>query len=139
MGIRIQIIALAIGLVFFIGILRYIKKNSFNPGQSVLWIILSLFFISIPLLEPFYKWIATDLIGISDARHIVYIFIIGFLLVYIFYLTSKVTKMSDQIQNLISFTAILEKEIRDNKNSECIHHGGHEERGVQNSELKEKK
>jgi hypothetical protein len=118
MGIRIQIIALAIGIVFFLGILRYIKKNSFNPGQSVLWIILCLFFISIPLLEPFYKWIATDIIGIVDARHIIYIFIIGFLLIYIFYLTSKVTKMSDQIQNLISFTAILEKRISEKERSE---------------------
>jgi hypothetical protein len=113
MGIRIQLIALAIGIVFFLGILRYIKKNSFNPGQSVLWIILCLFFISIPLLEPFYKWIATDIIGIVDARHIIYIFIIGFLLIYIFYLTSKITKMSDQIQNLISFTAILENRMRE--------------------------
>jgi hypothetical protein len=113
MGLKIQLIALTIGIIFFLGVLRYIKRNSFNPGQSVLWIILCLFFISIPLLEPLYKWIATNIIGISDARHIIYIFIIGFLLVYIFYLSSKVTKMSDQIQNLISFTAILEKEIRD--------------------------
>jgi hypothetical protein len=113
MGIRIQLIALAIGIVFFLGILRYIKKNSFNPGQSVLWIILCLFFISIHLLETFYKWIATDIIGIVDARHIIYIFIIGFLLIYIFYLTSKIAKMSDQIQNLISFTAILENKMRE--------------------------
>ena len=113
MGIRIQIIGLIIGLIFFIGVLRYIKKNSFNPGQSVLWIFLCLFLISIPVLEPFYKWIATDIIGINDARHIIYIFIIGFLLIYNFYLSSKITKMSDQIQNLISFTAILEKDGRE--------------------------
>lgn len=113
MGIRIQIIAIIIGIIFFLSVLRYIKKNSFNPGQSVLWILLCMFFISIPLLEPFYKWIATDIIGIADARHIIYIFIIGFLLVYIFYLSSKINKMSDQIHNLISFTAILEKEIKD--------------------------
>jgi hypothetical protein len=112
MGIRIQIIALIIGLIFFLSVLRYIKKNSFNPGQSILWILLCIFFISIPLLEQFYKWIATDIIGINDARHIIYIFVIGFLLIYVFYLSSKINKMSDQINNLISYTAILEKEIR---------------------------
>lgn len=112
MGIKIKIISFVIGLIFFIFILRFIKKNSFRPSFATLWICISLFLISVPVLEFFYKWVATTLIGIEDARHIIYVTIIGFLLVYVFYLTIKISKMSDQIQELISYTAILEKETK---------------------------
>lgn len=111
MGIKIKLIALVIGLVFMLLILRYIRKKSFRPSFSVLWIIISLFLISIPVLEPFYRWVSYSIIGITDARHIIYISLIGFLLIYVFYLSSKITQMSDQIQNLISYTAILKDKI----------------------------
>jgi hypothetical protein len=39
--------------------------------------------------------------------------LIGFLLIYAFYLTTRVSRMSDQIQELISYTAVLEKKIED--------------------------
>jgi len=115
MGFEIKLLALLIGIMFFVLVIIQIRKNTMHPSYSILWIIISLFLISVPLLEPFYKWIATDIIGINDARHIIYIFLIGFLLIYVFYLTSKTTKMSDQIQNLLSYTSILENEIRENK------------------------
>jgi hypothetical protein len=47
-----------------------------------------------------------------DARHVIYIVLIGFLMVYVFYLTQKISKMSDQIQMLISHLAIVEDELR---------------------------
>ena len=51
--------------------------------------------------------------GMEDARHVIYIFIILFLLIYSFYLSVKVSQLSDRIQELISFTAILEKKADD--------------------------
>jgi hypothetical protein len=108
MGLKIKLIALSIGLVFFFFIAWYSKKNTFKPSYTFLWFFVSAFLISIPVAEPFYKWIATSLIGIVDTRHIIYIVLIGFLLVYVFYLTIKISILSDQVQELISFTAILE-------------------------------
>ena len=116
MGIKIKILSFIIGLIFFIFILRFVKKNSFRPSYATLWVIFSLFLISIPILEFFYRWIAVSVIGITDARHIIYIALIGFLLIYIFYLTTKISQMSDQIHELISFTAILGNEIKSKKN-----------------------
>lgn len=112
MGIKIKILAFIIGLIFFYFVLRFIKKNAFRPTYAFLWISISTFLISIPLLEPFYKWIAVSALGIEDARHIIYIALIGFLLIYVFYLTSRISQMSDQIQVLISHSAMLEKEIK---------------------------
>ena len=117
MGSRIQIIAFISGTLFFLSTMRYVKKKSFHPSFSVLWIAVSLFLVSISVLEPFYRWVAYSVIGIIDARHIIYVVLIGFLLIYILYLTSKITRMSDQIQNLISFTAIMKNKI-DEKNKD---------------------
>lgn len=111
MGIKITIISTIVGLIFFLFVLNFVKKSTFRPSYAVLWISISLFLISIPIFEFFYKWIAVSIIGIEDARHIIYIGIIGFLLIYVFYLTTKISQMSDQIQELISFTAILENKL----------------------------
>jgi len=112
MGLKIQIIAFVIGVVFFVFILRSIKKNSFAPTISVLWILVAIFLLSIPIFQQFYQWITYNVIGIVDARHIIYIVLIGFLLIYNYYLSSKITLMNDQIKHLISFTAILENKIK---------------------------
>lgn len=111
MGIKIKILSLVIGLIFFIFILRFVKKNRFRPTYATMWIGISIFLISIPIFESFYRWIAVTVIGITDTRHIIYIALIGFLLVFSFYLTTKISQMSDRIQKLISFLAILENEI----------------------------
>ena len=111
MGVRIILISTVVGLIFFVFILRLIKKNTIRPSYAVLWIGISLFLVSIPVFEFFYKWIAVSLIGLVDARHIIYIALIGFLLIYVFYLTTKMSQMSDRIQELISFTAILENKL----------------------------
>jgi hypothetical protein len=76
-----------------------------------MWILIAIFLVSVPLLEKFYKWVATNVIGINDARHIIYVVLIGFLLVYIFHLTVRISKMNDQVQELISYSAILETQI----------------------------
>lgn len=111
MGIRIQIISLVLGMLFLYFVFRFVKRNTFRPSYAFMWILVAFFLVSIPILEKFYKWVATHVMGISDARHIIYVVLIGFLLVYIFYLTIRVSRMNDQIQELISYTAILEKEI----------------------------
>jgi hypothetical protein len=113
MGLKIKFLAVLVGVAFFLLVLSRIKKNTFNPSYSVLWISISLFLISIPVLEGMYVWLAYSAIGLVDARHIIYIALIGFLLIYVFYLTSKITQMSDKIQQLIAFTAILQTEMDD--------------------------
>ncbi len=111
MGIKIKILAFIIGFIFFLFILRFIKRNSFPPAFAVLWIGISLFLISIPAFEGFYQWLTYSVIGIIDARHIIYIALIGFLLIYVFHLTTKISRMSDQIQELISSNAIIENRL----------------------------
>ncbi len=112
MGFKIKIISFAIGVIFFLFIVLAIKRNNLPPLSAFLWVVISLFLLSIPVLEPFYKWIAVSIVGIDDARHIIYIGVIGFLMVCVFGLSLTISRLSDKVQNLISLTAILEHQLR---------------------------
>ena len=112
MGLKIKLLAFLVGIGFFFFVLRSIRGNSMRPSYAVLWASISLFLVSVSVLEPFYRWIAYSVIGIVDARHVIYIVLIGFLLVYVFYLTQKISRMGDQIQALLSQLSIVEDEVR---------------------------
>ncbi len=112
MGLKIKVLALLIGVGFLYFVLRSIQRNTMRPAYAVLWTMMALFLVSVSVLEPFYRWIAGSVIGIVDARHVIYIALIGFLMVYVFYLTQKISRMSDQIQVLLSQLAIVEEEVR---------------------------
>jgi len=108
MGFKIKLVAFLVGLIFLVIILYSIRRNNLKPGYTILWLAMSFFLLSIPILEPFYQWISYSVLGLIDARHIIYIFLIGFLLVYVFYLTNRISNMNDQIKSLITQVAILE-------------------------------
>lgn len=112
MGLKIKLLALVIGIGFFFFVLRSIQRNTMRPAYAVLWTGMALFLVSVSLLEPFYQWIAGSVIGIVDARHVIYIVLIGFLMVYVFYLTQKLSKMGDQVQVILAQLAIVEDELR---------------------------
>jgi hypothetical protein len=107
MGLEIKLIAFLLGVVFLLVVFRNIRRNVFHPAYAVMWIAMSVFLLSVSLLEPIYKWLATSVLGIEDARHVIYIALIGFLLVQVFYLTAMISRMSNQIRQLISAEAIL--------------------------------
>lgn len=106
MGWRIQLFLVVLGLMFLGVVLRNVRQNKFQPMYAVLWIAVSVFLLSVALLESFYRWLAVSVIGLNDARHIIYIGVIGFLLLYNLYLTAMVSRMSNQIRQLISSQGI---------------------------------
>ena len=114
MGIKIKILSLIVGILFFVFISLGLRKYVFRPSYVLLWFLISFFLFSIPVFEPFYTWFNYSVLGLTDARNIIYIALIGFLLINVFYLTIKISLMSDQIQELISFTSILKNKIDNN-------------------------
>ena len=110
MGIIIKIGTSLLGLLFLLIVIYFVRKGSLRPSYVILWIIISLFLLSLPLVENVYIYLSYNILGFQNATHVIYIILIGFLFVYSFYLTIKFNKISDQVQILISYTAILEKE-----------------------------
>ena len=97
-------------LVVFI-VVKSIKKHTLHPSFAVLWILMGLFLASISVFEGFYAYVARSVFGLYGGDHLLYIALIGFLLVYCFYLTTRICQMADRVSKLISFTAVLESEI----------------------------
>jgi len=124
MGFKIKIISFAIGTVFFLFVVLAIKKNHMPPLSAFIWVVVSLFLVSVPVLEPFYRWISVTVIGIDDARHIIYVGIIGFLMVCVFALSLTISRLSDKVQNLISLTAILEHQLRRKEDGDVVNREG---------------
>ena len=97
-------------LIIFI-VFKSVKKHSLHPSFAVLWILIGLFLFSVAFFESFYAYVARQVFGLYGGDHLVYIVLISFLLVYSYYLTTRICQMADRVSKLISFTAVLENEI----------------------------
>ena len=111
MDIRLKLLAAGMGLVFLAGVLRAIRGSSMRPSLGWLWLGIAAFLVSVPVLEPLYKWVSVRLLGIEDARTLVYVALIGFLLLHAFRVTLVMSRALERIQALITHTAILEAQI----------------------------
>lgn len=119
MQLSLKLLTLLLGFVFLAAFILLVRKKNVKPFYSTLWLLVSVFMISLVVFEKFYKWIATSL-GVTDASFLIIVGIISFLLIYVLYLSIKISQMSDRIQELISFTGILEHEIRKLKGNSVI-------------------
>lgn len=117
MQLSLKILVLVFGFIFLFVFVSLLKKKNTKPFYTTLWLLVALFTISLVVFESFYKWIATSL-GIVDASFLIIVGLIAFLLVYVLYLSIKISQMSDKIQELISYTGILEHEIRESNKDE---------------------
>lgn len=117
MNIVLKICILLIALLVIFVVVKSVKKHSLHPSYAVLWILIGLFLASISLFESVYAYLARSVFGLYGGDHLVYITLISFLLVYAFYLTTRICQMADRVSKLISFTAVLESEIAHLKKS----------------------
>ncbi len=111
MKVTILLFLIIVSILFFIVILRLIRRNLLPTSSTLLWAIIGIIFFSIPFLNDFYRYFAVNVMGFADATNIIYIFSIGFLMLYSLYLTVKLKRSSDRIQVLISQQAIIEAEV----------------------------
>lgn len=112
MGFNLSAFAVLAGLFFIWIVMKLLRKDTLYPAYAVLWIFIAMFLVSIPFLADFYRWVAVKVMGLYGGDHLIYIVIIGFLMIYVLYMTSKICRMSDRISKLISYTAVLDNEIR---------------------------
>jgi hypothetical protein len=112
MGIRVKVLLVVAGVIFALFVVRSIRSSSIRPTFAWLWIGIVCFLVSIPFFEAFYKWLSVSVLQVLDARHVIYMPLIGFLLLYVFYVTIVLSRLSDRVQELITHTAILEHQFR---------------------------
>lgn len=111
MNISLKVLVVLAGIIFTFIFFSLARKKSIKPFYTTLWLLVTIFIFSLVVFEKFYKWVATQL-GIADASFLVIVGFISFLLIYVLYLSIKISIISDRIQELISHSSILENEIR---------------------------
>ena len=114
MGWTFSLISELTAIAFLIFVLYVLRSNLIRGGFIVLWIVVSLIAVSVPLAENFYIELA-HMLGLLRAADMIMISVIGFCLVYIFYLTIKFQRVSDAVESLVSMVAILDAELADER------------------------
>jgi len=111
MPFNFKILAFISALFFFTVFFALIRRKSVKPFYIFLWFSVALIFLSIVVFEKFYKYLAS-LLQITDASFIIIVAVIFFLMVYVLHVSIRISELSDRIQELISHTAILERDLR---------------------------
>ncbi len=114
MTLTLRILALISALFFLFVFILLVRKRSIKPFYSVLWLIISLAMFCLVIFESQIKAVSV-LIGSADASGIVVVGVIFFLLIYILHLSIKLCEVSDRLQEVISFLAVNDGMIRQQK------------------------
>lgn len=106
-----KVFAVILALIFGWISLSLIRKPSVHPLYRFLWVIISFLMITVPLFEGVYKSMATA-VGLTDAPLLITMGVILFLLIYVMYLSIKISEVSDRTQELISSVSIIDRDMR---------------------------
>jgi hypothetical protein len=111
MELIVKLLAISYGIILFGVFIFMIRSKSVKPFYSTLWLVVCLFMFSFVIFEKQYQWIAGAL-HIQNATFLIIVGLISFLMLYVLYISIKISEMSNKIQDLISYTSILEHKLR---------------------------
>ncbi len=115
MGIKQILLSFFAGLIILTFILHFLKKSRIYPSYVILWASIGLFLVFMPIFSDFYRDAAQLVFGIRGGDDFIYISFIGFLLLYVFYLTVKICILTSQVSRIISTIAVIESQQKDYK------------------------
>jgi hypothetical protein len=135
MDFRVQLASAAVGVIIWLSVASALRHARLDPGFAVLWAGIGALLFFMPAYGGLLQWMAGHVFGIIGANHLVYALLFAFLLLYVYYLTEKVSRLNNQVERLIVAVAILEA---DNNYSRLpLHFGQNEELVTQTLSPKE--
>lgn len=115
MTLRFQIIiGISIVLAMLL-ILWQVRKNKMNLHFALSWLMLGIFMMVIDIWPDIVAKVAGTL-GIELASNMLFFFGICFILIIVYGLTQKISKLTDETKRLTQEIAILKEQITENKN-----------------------
>jgi hypothetical protein len=111
---KIQIIAIAISLLFLLYIIRLIIKGKLREEYSIVWIVCTI------VLIVFSFWrngleVMANLLGVYEAPNLIFTGAIFAILIYLLHLSVVISKLQSQNKQLAQDIALL-KEKMEQKN-----------------------
>lgn len=112
---RIQIIAIAISILFLLYIVRLIIKGKLREEYSIVWIVCTV------ILVMFSFWrngleVVSQIVGVYSAPNLVFTAAIFAIFIYLLHLSVVVSKLQSQNKQLAQDVALLKEKVEKLKN-----------------------
>ena len=107
------VITLLVGLlVYFFIILMLLKYKEISLKYTLLWLLSGLLLVLLVIFPSILTWLS-NVLGFQSNMNGLMVTGVAFIIMIIMSLTSIVSKQSSKIRNLVQYTSMLEKRIRD--------------------------
>lgn len=115
---KVQIIAIAVSLLFLLYIVRLIIKGKLREEYSIVWIVCTIVLIVFSFWRQGFEIIA-NIVGVYEAPNLIFTGAIFAILIYLLHLSIVVSKLHAQNKQLAQDVAMLREEFgKKNKNKE---------------------
>ena len=109
MSLTLQLLLIIVTVVFFIILVKNVKKGKLRTDYALAWILCSIILSIFPQIAFF----IARLIGVISTANMVFAAIIFMLIILVYILFNKVSMLEEKQKNLIQYVAILEKKLKD--------------------------
>ncbi|KLU66423.1 hypothetical protein DEAC_c18220 [Desulfosporosinus acididurans] len=106
--------SLSFGIIFAFVTILAVRKHKLHFFYAFLWLILVAIIIFIPLTVKFWDRFA-HIMGIDYGPSFIFLCAILFLIIYIYYLTITITKITDRTTRLTQEIGLLKLYIKEDK------------------------
>lgn len=114
-SLELQVCLILGSLGTYLYIIYKIRKANVRIDDMIVWIIASLVLLVLSVI-PWSTAKIADIIGFISAANFIFTAIIAFLIFIVFGLSIKVSQQHEKLKDLAHKVAILEKEIKENRN-----------------------
>jgi len=112
--IRLRIALVVIMLLSVIAVIRISKKAKMEVKDAANWIIFSLCLLLVAIFPEIVATVAS-LVGITLASNAAFALVLFTLIVIVFYLNIRISRLSLRTKDLVQKIGLLEKSIRDSE------------------------
>ncbi len=107
-ALRVALILMSVITFFFI--IKQIRKNKIEIGESLFWIVMSIVLIVVSVFPQIPEFFA-KLLGIQSPSNFVFLVAIFFIMMKLFTQSVEVAKQKQKLKSLIENVALKEKEL----------------------------
>ena len=110
MFIALRVALIIMSVVSFFFIMKQIRRNKIEIGESLFWIVISVILVIISIFPQIPTFFA-KLLGIQSPSNFVFLVAIFFIMIKLFTLSVQVAKEKQRLKSLIENVALKENEL----------------------------
>ena len=108
---RVQIVAILVSAVLFLGLLELVRQRRLLERYALLWLFSALFLLVLSIWTGLLEELAS-LVGIAYPPSALFVFAFGFILILLLHFSVAVSRLADQNKILAQRVALLEERQR---------------------------